>query len=114
MERPGDLPIGHAADGVEQDLRIELGPLLPVSGGEGLATEVAAAGEACEPLDTVGADAAQEEAAAFVAPALCQAVVVHAVGIGAVRRMPAGSSGVHTRPVARNRPGTISEAQLNC
>ena len=67
-ESPGDLPVGHAADGHHEDLGIEVWELLPVGGREGLCTEVAAAAEACEPLDTPWGDAAVIEALSLEAP----------------------------------------------
>ena len=54
VQIPGDLAVGHAAGGLGQQLREDVGSFEPVGGGEGLGAEGAAAVEAEKPLDTVG------------------------------------------------------------
>ena len=51
--------------------------------------------ETCEPLDTSGASKAGVPALALVVPGVGGAVVVLAVGVGAVGRMPAGGFDMH-------------------
>ena len=50
---PGDLAIGHPANGLHEDLFIEMRELLPVGRTEGLTTEGLVAVLTCKPLDTV-------------------------------------------------------------
>ena len=53
IQVPGDLAIGHAADGLHHNGGVQVRAFLPVVWGKGLGTEAAFAGFACKPLDTV-------------------------------------------------------------
>ena len=52
LQVPGDLSIGHAADGLHQDGCVDVRSFLPVSGAECLGAEGSLAGLAGKPLDT--------------------------------------------------------------
>ncbi|MDO9069561.1 MAG: hypothetical protein Q7W05_14055 [Deltaproteobacteria bacterium] len=110
---PGGLAVAHRADLRHEQSGHQIGTLLPVGGGEGLCAEVAAAVEACEPLDTPGGAAAGEVALALVAPGGANLLMEKAVGVGAVGRLPAGGVGGHVPSAAMAAPGTITEPEPN-
>ena len=64
----GYLAVSHAAEGFHEDQTGEVRFFLPVSGAEGLSTEVAVAVQAGKALDAMGWLLAFEEPGLFVGP----------------------------------------------
>lgn len=78
---PGNLSIGHAADGLGDDLSIEVGTLLPISLAESLGAETPFAGVTGKPLDTKRGLLSLEGASLLERPAVIGVVVVNAVRV---------------------------------
>jgi hypothetical protein len=88
LQITSNLAVSHSSGGFHEDLSVELGKLLPVSGGKGLGAEAPFTGLAGKPLDTMRGGQSPEEANLLVGPPVSGIVVVSAVGIGAEGRDP--------------------------
>ncbi len=85
---PSNLSICHTADGLHDDLFVEVWALLPIGLVECLRAEATFAGLACEPLDTEGVGMSLEVANLLVGPWVTGIVVVYALRVRAERRSP--------------------------
>ena len=108
---PGDLAVGHAADGFCQQRAHHVGALKPVRYMEGLGAEVSKARLALVTLYTVRALLAEEETGFFVTPSGRYRVVKPAVAVGTMRGCELSRCVAHTPCIAGHVPDAISEAQ---
>ena len=92
-----NLPIGHAANDLQNDEIIEVGALLPVGGGEGLATEGSPAVKTSKPLDTFWSGLSSEETGPFIFPIIRQMPVKNTFRVGTEGWIPVFSSRVHAQ-----------------
>ena len=88
VQVPGDLSVGHATDGLHEDLGIQVGTFLPVGLGERLGTEGSLTGLAGKPADTVGSDESRVVSGLFERPGATGVLVKPAFGVGAEGRNP--------------------------